>query len=60
MELKRDSDWGTSRTQKLLIVPYGIETRLQGAHLNKLLLLIVPYGIETIFAFATKQKKGFF
>ena len=32
---------------KLLIVPYGIETKHTGRNTVEHILLIVPYGIET-------------
>ena len=32
----------------LLIVPYGIETRMRAASVCWMALLIVPYGIETV------------
>ena len=34
---------------KLLIVPYGIETREENKKHKHVSLLIVPYGIETYF-----------
>ena len=33
--------------QKLLIVPYGIETEIRSLNYENRELLIVPYGIET-------------
>ena len=48
MELKRDIASIISCGDTLLIVPYGIETRITGKPCdNWRLLLIVPYGIET-------------
>ena len=48
MELKRGHQWTPADTSGLLIVPYGIETRIEVEHGAELGLLIVPYGIETI------------
>ena len=49
MELKRDIASIISCGDTLLIVPYGIETRITGKPCdNWRLLLIVPYGIETL------------
>ena len=51
MELKPDKLSSIMFSPKLLIVPYGIETRSQTQHFRfRPTLLIVPYGIETIFA----------
>ena len=44
----------------LLIVPYGIETRLAFFGKSFYYLLIVPYGIETKYSDRTyKQKRTF-
>ena len=42
--------------QLLLIVPYGIETRLGALSEKYIMLLIVPYGIETCTAFLGTSK----
>ena len=47
MELKRDSFRSMWNNKRLLIVPYGIETRIRRAGTDLQQLLIVPYGIET-------------
>ena len=47
MELKLAFARPTASDTLLLIVPYGIETKLTNLPLTPLLLLIVPYGIET-------------
>ena len=47
MELKLVNIARAGGANKLLIVPYGIETSAQPYTMNKLGLLIVPYGIET-------------
>ena len=48
MELKRNFDFLLMFPQKLLIVPYGIETFYILINTKKaVILLIVPYGIET-------------
>ena len=47
MELKRNFDFLLMFPQKLLIVPYGIETCLSLLRNISAVLLIVPYGIET-------------
>ena len=48
MELKRGKPHAAKLSWELLIVPYGIETRLMESFMRVLyLLLIVPYGIET-------------
>ena len=48
MELKQLSTTEKALLDKLLIVPYGIETRYFPECNKKSVLLIVPYGIETI------------
>ena len=47
MELKQDVEYEENDTRPLLIVPYGIETRMNVQHVALQILLIVPYGIET-------------
>ena len=47
MELKPYINTVESTSQALLIVPYGIETRIMGLSKKWSELLIVPYGIET-------------
>ena len=48
MELKLQIAAGLSFAACLLIVPYGIETKLSIVSMsNGTILLIVPYGIET-------------
>ena len=48
MELKLQKDKALHATDRLLIVPYGIETwKDEQANQIQDLLLIVPYGIET-------------
>ena len=48
MELKRAIIHGLSQLAGLLIVPYGIETKLKKEIISAVeSLLIVPYGIET-------------
>ena len=49
MELKQENRYNVKCYRKLLIVPYGIETKV--AIFIELLvqLLIVPYGIETAY-----------
>ena len=47
MELKRLDFEGMKKGMDLLIVPYGIETQIQGLAIDNDMLLIVPYGIET-------------
>ena len=48
MELKLSGSCGLNQSPKLLIVPYGIETRLVYFRILRYgSLLIVPYGIET-------------
>ena len=48
MELKHGKSSFAMQLCKLLIVPYGIETRIQTFAPQCILhLLIVPYGIET-------------
>ena len=47
MELKHGKTRITLEKDLLLIVPYGIETRLKLFLLLEYNLLIVPYGIET-------------
>ena len=47
MELKRGHQRTPADTSGLLIVPYGIETRLLCLLHIFGFLLIVPYGIET-------------
>ena len=51
MELKRRFIGNQSHAQGLLIVPYGIETKVNHANLLVTCLLIVPYGIETNIIF---------
>ena len=49
MELKRGNVLLKARDdEKLLIVPYGIETYLTDTIIRPYYLLIVPYGIETL------------
>ena len=50
MELKRPRFCVIIVSLKLLIVPYGIETRHFQQVFHVLHLLIVPYGIETFLA----------
>ena len=47
MELKPNSAQFNSKFTFVLIVPYGIETRLQYNRSPVHIVLIVPYGIET-------------
>ena len=47
MELKHLPSFLILNLEGLLIVPYGIETRLNLKAPERLFLLIVPYGIET-------------
>ena len=47
MELKLNYLTDDDGEKGLLIVPYGIETKLIERHITVFLLLIVPYGIET-------------
>ena len=47
MELKRKMSFPNLVCGVLLIVPYGIETTLNGKPFFDICLLIVPYGIET-------------
>ena len=47
MELKPPYRIPRYRTHRLLIVPYGIETRVLDFLETREWLLIVPYGIET-------------
>ena len=47
MELKRISNFPFQEQGGLLIVPYGIETRVLRPVTFDAYLLIVPYGIET-------------
>ena len=47
MELKRSFGTPFIMAKSLLIVPYGIETRIGVASGRRIVLLIVPYGIET-------------
>ena len=47
MELKHYFAQVQDSPNRLLIVPYGIETSLTVSLFRLLLLLIVPYGIET-------------
>ena len=47
MELKRYVANIYTLADKLLIVPYGIETAYRRGRAKPPLLLIVPYGIET-------------
>ncbi len=49
MELKQAIPGAESGTHGLLIVPYGIETKLDRFLLGLKELLIVPYGIETSY-----------
>ena len=48
MELKQTYRKANKSIEELLIVPYGIETRVLIHASGKPLLLIVPYGIETM------------
>ena len=48
MELKRIQARRVMSAKQLLIVPYGIETRIGTDNGSITLLLIVPYGIETL------------
>ncbi len=48
MELKRNNITGLRRAEKLLIVPYGIETPFIDGNKRTARLLIVPYGIKTM------------
>ena len=50
MELKQQADRLIKLARELLIVPYGIETKLLSQTLRTNYLLIVPYGIETCSA----------
>ena len=47
MELKHFCTSIANQCVELLIVPYGIETRLLVTPRVRVILLIVPYGIET-------------
>ena len=47
MELKHQNKTAYINLDKLLIVPYGIETRILQSYQEDNPLLIVPYGIET-------------
>ncbi len=48
MELKQKNHLDTTELDKVLIVPYGIETSIEpGELLVNDWVLIVPYGIET-------------
>ena len=47
MELKRGHFRRRGGGGKLLIVPYGIETKFCASRVLSANLLIVPYGIET-------------
>ena len=47
------------QTGELLIVPYGIETRITLIGSNTLRLLIVPYGIETAIRCVNEVLKYF-
>ena len=47
MELKLGHQQTLFARQRLLIVPYGIETTSYKVKVNCHRLLIVPYGIET-------------
>ena len=47
MELKQLKERQDSREDRLLIVPYGIETSSLACSRGRRRLLIVPYGIET-------------
>ena len=48
MELKLRAVDSREERERLLIVPYGIETlMLHDVHQRRAALLIVPYGIET-------------
>ena len=48
MELKQAQATGTVEINELLIVPYGIETKMKHIYIVMIMcLLIVPYGIET-------------
>ena len=48
MELKRQNMSQDETEVPLLIVPYGIETKIMREHDIPMQLLIVPYGIETM------------
>ncbi len=50
MELKHEKLIEKFKSRCLLIVPYGIETKLTVPLLYLGVLLIVPYGIETTVA----------
>ncbi len=52
MELKQKQQTTASNWEKLLIVPYGIETAKHLVRLLRVSLLIVPYGIETMCGYA--------
>ena len=47
MELKQRQLCVVEKPLNLLIVPYGIETKIHGMTIHYRYLLIVPYGIET-------------
>ena len=49
MELKLATFNPSATPDKLLIVPYGIETKMWILMNGRKSLLIVPYGIETTF-----------
>ena len=54
MELKHYDIFKNYYANKLLIVPYGIETNNVAGGVNTSVnLLIVPYGIETCFCMAS-------
>ena len=55
MELKRRFYYHTVTVGYLLIVPYGIETRVFVLEYLHYRLLIVPYGIETLDAPAAER-----
>ena len=59
MELKPNTRSPVSAQRRLLIVPYGIETRSSSAAMMSWYsLLIVPYGIETPFKGIVKRCLG--
>ena len=47
MELKHEDIMSFTGSERLLIVPYGIETQFNDPTKKGMTLLIVPYGIET-------------
>ena len=51
MELKLDAAYLLNKQLKVLIVPYGIETKKEEAEIREAAVLIVPYGIETHISF---------